>query len=378
MLLPTVHDPRTEIHDDAIECLLSGRIFRITAKVHRYMLKEGMILMWNKKQSLFQLHDNADNAYRACFHTMGTYGWNDVTATEGELRRIEDISAKNMELCYFLFDWKTMKPAQRKQYEQTSLEIAAELKDVTDEHKVRMRDWTLQAATVRDSLGRTNPNVAGNRQSGSAREGEQRAANIREICKRYDPRKVVLWEEIRKNESDLRKVLTAVRSVLDMLNRGPVSAAPLLGSLPPLVDILGRTHDLQWRHAFRKSANDLKAATNAAMKQDHREIKKRLHWVEASLGNLEKERELAQWRLETAMAVSRRPHRNDELKLQFDRLVAFRQSCEVTPDGKWKTEVMNRFREGLDNAILAWPHVHASNRSFELVSAWLDESIVRL
>jgi len=378
MLLPTVHGANTNIPNESIECLLTGRIFRITANVREYALKEGMIYMWNEKQRIFQQHSNVDAANRACFHTMGTYGWNDATATEGELRRIEEIGSTNMALCYFLVDWKTMTPAQRREYEQTTLTIAGELENVVDEHKVRMKNWMLQASTVRDSLGRENVAVTRNRQSSSAVHGEKRADDIREICHRYDPRKVVLWDDIRKNESDLRKTLTVVRSALVTLETGTMSGMLLEGLLLPFIDVLKRTHDLPCRHAFRKSAGDIKASIAAAFERNDLEVKKRLRWVDVSLGNLEKERELAQWRLETAMAVSRRPRRNDELELQFRRLVALRQSCEVTADGKWKTKIMNRFRDGLDKAILCWPHVNIKKGSFKEVSEALDEAIAGL
>ncbi len=361
MILPTRFGAETDIPDAVIESVYGTTIYRLTADVKRYGLSEGTVLLANREQELWHVHDmGLDSALRACNHATSGYGWSGgARSEEGELAVLSRFVAGNWHLWHVLLDWKTMSPAERRVYETICGNLAEQLTGVRNPHKVLAHERTLRATSVIDSRGRTNPVSRQALHAWAAHEIELRDGDIMQIAMRIDMRKARLIEAIERNMDVLRRAYESLRLVAQATANieRPEQATGMREQLPKLAARLRKTHDLPWRHVSRRTAQDLVWAANRLKPGRNFNVGIAIGHVERgrkSIRQLRKYRELADFQLATSLALARRPRNPEEIQYLFGELVRYRASIKTTVDDEFRNPIMARVRSATDRAIAEW------------------------
>lgn len=347
---------RTEIPDESIESVWYWKIFRITKHVSQYGIKRGSILMYNHKKQQYSIFKSTDHALRGILSTHGGYGYADAASDDGELQRLDEWQAQNRHYVWLLVDWGALKPKQRQQYEERCLQIAGELKSVTNEHKVLIREWMEQASTVIDSLGRQNIGRTRTLQSSAAEHGAKRGGDVVKISFKYDLRKAILLREREQHVSTCRYAETTLAHLIQTLIEAPARKPPqsFYEMCTELQQRLSDCHDRPWFRAFAHCWRDLNTAMNYAQARKIPSARKHLniaHLRIVAVGR--KYEQLAQFRFRQTRAYTRRPRCQDEMEHVFQDLIKLRRSFSGQQE-LFQTQLMEDVRQTLDGAIAEW------------------------
>lgn len=336
-------------------------------------MEEGNILLWRKSDGIYIKYDRLDDALRACFSMIVGYGVEDSGATGSELTRLEEFVAESMELCYLLLDWKTMTPRQRREYELRCVELAESLGNVRDEHKVLAREMAKQAQTVIDCRGRENIGKTRAQVSGSAFRGESRIDNISWLHKFIDRRKASLMLARRENLRILARAMQDLLRMKEILESNNPNSREFVGLGNALISELGKTHDLPWRHSFRKTAVDIENALKALGANNQEDARRLVRYSLASLSGLEYYTRISNYQLRLSVAVERNPRVSEEihdLHKELKQIIDEMDPSEIEYD----TKVNKRTRIGLEATNAIWN----MGRPFSEVRAGLRKSTLHI
>ncbi|MFH1632177.1 MAG: hypothetical protein ABIA47_04160 [bacterium] len=358
MILNTRYGPETKIPDDQVEKLLGMAILRITSYVERYALKEGYILMRQSKPQKegtrvvrWNIYKSLDDALIGCVAANAGYGADDLSGYSGELAYMDEAIVESMDLCYALVNWTSMTAADRRAMQERIQVLVDDLARVQAAHKVSMHKRLSYASAMHDSLGRPNPGVIGNRLAWTAKDGKLRQEEIRGIATGMGLRERVLLNEIQRNISTMRQGYQTIDKWIAG-GRPPFVTQPRM----ELTKSLSKTPDRPFRHAFRRTANDLRKAMDELT--DH-QVLDAWRWAGWSLANLEKQRWIVSIRLRLRRAQdSRTADREIQMQQLFDELALLRANLERELCQGNRCLYMNRVRQGIDLALAEWRAGH--------------------
>lgn len=317
-----------EVSDDCFRVLLSAGnrpiVLRYVGDENGlFFLARGCLLIWNQEAQIFHIHPSLDTAIRSCVHIQAKYGRGDQRAgSQGEQAELSEMIARHDFLWDMVAEWSQLSEKERRMFTQASLITAKRLATARNSLRAGMGRRAVMAATVIDSLGRTNPPRTQSLHATVRQDGEQRLADVGRITFCVDRRMSVLLGEREKNLSILRRLEFEARRLGDCQR-----AAAFERSKKRIQELLGASSDLPFLHFFRRCfSDDLAPACVSMNRGDTQDAARRIKRLNNSIAVFWFGRELAELRLRLAFALSRRPHRKIELAALKTEFEALRQS----------------------------------------------------
>lgn len=265
------------ISSSAVTKIRGLRILRVRQYLKKLGASPGDYMIWNAKQNTYQRYSSLDVALFSRFAIASN--------NQHETLEIEEFVSTNWHLCYWLANWRGMKPKDRAEYERLSRTMANTLGAVRDEHKVLMKFWSLKSADLHDSTGKLNPGAARAMQSASATHGESRVDTMSWITLHVDADKVALLRERQRCISVVRRAKKDIENIRERALSSFVEGST--EDIRRVSTLLRSLEDNPWKIKANKAADLLRVAVDLIQHGSTPEAMQRLAWAILKLRELE-------------------------------------------------------------------------------------------